>query len=71
MINSRYPTLVMQFTHTKAFHRNDEPKPERASVYPNPAGRETAKVFLPKLDHQTAGPIRDEVHLTFLQYLEY
>lgn len=49
MINSRYPTLVMQFTHTKAFHRNDEPKPEPASVYPNLAGRETAKVVLLKL----------------------
>jgi hypothetical protein len=66
MINSRYPTLVMQFTHTKAFHQNDEPKPERASVYPNPAGRETAKVFLRKLVRQTAGPTGGNVQIVFV-----
>jgi hypothetical protein len=28
MVDSRYPTLVMQFTHTQAFYRNDEPNPQ-------------------------------------------
>jgi hypothetical protein len=32
VVDSSYPTLVIQFTHTQAFYRNDEPNPEGSSV---------------------------------------